>query len=441
MSGAEAGKTPGQHSLSFWNAALGLCACILGFLLAIWSYEAFSHRSFFPGWSAELTRETLISAVTAWAAIGFTGNRWEDGVRLWIDRLFSAVGFNLMVQYGLDYLFHIPPTPWPAALVGSVFAIALIAAAPSRAARPVSGSGGILLLGNDALGESIRPFLDAPVAGVLGASAAADSSIPYLGQLSRFEDVLASVKPGRILINDPSWRTAVPPRRMLALRYAGTVIEEVPSQFEAFFKRVCWERLDTVELLLSPRLNINRSAIALQAIYTNVIGLALLLLCSPVLVLGAAITAVSTGGAPLESAECLGFQRIPFRLLRFRTRRRGGKPAWSGSLLKACRLINLPQLINVVRGEMALFGPTAVRREFAERIAHGIPVYAHRFSVKPGIMGWSQANLASVVPVPDESLRLEYDLYYIREESPSLDLDILFRTVFRAPLNTPGRPE
>jgi lipopolysaccharide/colanic/teichoic acid biosynthesis glycosyltransferase len=441
MSGAESGKTPG-HSLSFWIAGLGLCACIAGFLLAIWVYQILLHRSFSSGWSTELTRETLISAVTAWAAIGFTGNAWEDGVRLWIDRLFSAVGFNLMVQYGLDYLFHIPPTPWPAALVGSIFAIALIAAVPKGAPRPVAGpGGGILLLGNDAMGGSIRPFLDAPITGALGPSAAADSSIPYLGELSRFEDVLASVKPGRILINDLSWRTAISPRRMLALRYAGTVIEDVPSQFETFLKRVCWERLDTVELLLSPRLNINRSAIALQAIYTNVIGLALLLLCSPVLVAAAAITAVSTGCAPLESAECLGFQRIPFRLLRFRTRRRSGKQAWSGSLLKACRLINLPQLINVVRGEMALFGPPAARREFAERLAHWIPVYAHRFTVKPGIMGWSQANLARIMPVPEESLRLEYDLYYIREESPSLDLDILFRTVFRTPLNIPGRPE
>jgi lipopolysaccharide/colanic/teichoic acid biosynthesis glycosyltransferase len=95
--------------------------------------------------------------------------------------------------------------------------------------------------------------------------------------------------------------------------------------------------------------------------------------------------------------------------------------------------VDLPQLINVVRGEMALFGPPPVRKEFAHRFAELIPVYDHRFIVKPGMMGWSQVNLDRGPRSTDEFLRLEYDLYYIREESPSLDLDILFRTTFRSP--------
>jgi len=203
--------------------------------------------------------------------------------------------------------------------------------------------------------------------------------------------------------------------------------------FENLLKRVCWERLDPVDLLLSPRLNINRPAIALQAIYTNVIGLALLVLLVPLLIPVAVLTAIATAASPLESVECLGFQRIPFQLLRFRTRRSDGTPVWVGKLLRNLHLINLPQLINVVRGEMALFGPPPVRKQFAEPLAELIPAYAHRFSVKPGVVGWSQANLSTVLPVPDECLRLEYDLYYISEESPSLDLDILFRTLFRVP--------
>ena len=187
--------------------------------------------------------------------------------------------------------------------------------------------------------------------------------------------------------------------------------------------------------MLSPRLKIARSAIALQAIYTNVIGLALLVLLSPVLAAAAILVALTTACPPLESAECPGFQRIPFRALRFRTRRRNGELVWPGKLLMELHLINLPQLTNVVRGEMALFGPPPVRKEIAERLSQLIPAYAHRFTVKPGILGWSQANLASALPAPDESLRLGYDLYHIREESPSLDLDILFRTVFRVPLS------
>jgi lipopolysaccharide/colanic/teichoic acid biosynthesis glycosyltransferase len=443
MTPAEAAQRAGRGRLSFWIAVLGLFASVVAFFTAIWIYQALRQHQWLIGWSTELTRETLVSAVTAWAAIGFTGNPWEDSVRLWIDRFFSAVGFNLMVQYGLDYLFHIPPTPWPAALAGSVLAIAMIAAVPKGGARPVAAPpGSILLLGYDSTAEAIRPFLDAPIAGALSSSAAAvPAGVPYLGGLNCFEDVFAARKPARILMNDASWPAAISPRRMLALRYAGITVEDVPSLFETFLKRIRWDHLDAGDLLFSPRLNINRSAIALQAIYTNVIGLSLLVLFSPVLILAAALTVIATGASPLKRIPCLGFQRIPFELLCFRTRRRGGKPAWSGSLLKALRLINLPQLINVVRGEMALFGPPPVRREFAELLSRWIPIYAHRFTVKPGIMGWSQANLAARLPVPDESLRLEYDLYYIREESPSLDLDILFRTIFRHPLDVPSRPE
>jgi len=92
--------------------------------------------------------------------------------------------------------------------------------------------------------------------------------------------------------------------------------------------------------------------------------------------------------------------------------------------------MHLPRLINVVRGEMAFFGPPPVRYEFARRLGEAIPVYAHRFTIKPGIMGWSQVNLAGEAGVSDEALRLEYDLYYIKQNSVSLDLEILIRTLF-----------
>jgi len=430
---AEPGNhTAGSQNLPVWIAGIDFVACLLGFYLALGFYQTLITGSFPLHWPAEWIRETLISAMTAWIAIVFTGNPWEDGVRLWIDRLFSTIGFNLMVQYGLDYLFHISPTPWPVAIAGSVLAIGLVAVFPKRRHLVFpSPSGGTLLLGYDSVAESIRPALGR-IVGVLGP--AENTDIPHLGGLNRFDDVVASQQPRRIVVNDPSWPSFVSPRRLLALRYAGVVIEDAPSLFEALLKRVRWDRLPPLDLLLSPRLNINRPAIALQAIYTNVIGLGLLLLFSPVLILVFILLALTTAASPIETAECLGFQRMPFLLLRFRTLRRNGEPVWSGDLLRALHLVNLPQLINVVRGEMALFGPPPVRKVFAERLEEFIPFYAHRFSVKPGIIGWSQANLAANIPCSNEPLRLEYDLYYIREESPSLDLDILLRTVFRAPL-------
>jgi len=427
---------PAPRGISFGLVVAPLLACILGFALAVWLYEGIVSGVFFGPWPAEWIRHILISSVTAWVAVAFTDDPSDDGVRLWIDRLFSVIGLNLIVQYGLTYLLHIPPVAWPAAVVGSVFSVAWIALFQKRLLHVLPASrGGAMLLGYDSVAESILPALGSRV-GVLGRRPEG-TSLPYLGSLDRLDDVLASAKPVRIVVNDLGWPSIISPRRMLALRYAGVVIEDAPTLFENMQKRVCWQRVNPLDLLLSPRLNINRSAMALQAIYTNVIGLALLILFCPVLILLAVLMAIATAAAPLESIECLGFQRIPFHLLRFRTYHRSGKPVWAGTLLTALHLVNLPQLINVVRGEMALFGPSPVRRPFAERLTRLIPVYAHRFGVKPGIMGWSQANLPAAL-LADESLRLEYDLYYVKEESPSLDLDILFRTFFRAPLPAAG---
>ncbi|HKE28556.1 MAG TPA: sugar transferase [Bryobacteraceae bacterium] len=440
MTAADSGKkSPEGASLPFWIAGFDFLACLAGFSAAIWVYASFAAGTALWTWPAEWTREALVSALTTWIAVAFTGNPWGDGVRLWIDRLFSAIGFNLMVQYGLDYLFHILPTPWPIALLGSVLSIALIGSLPKRRDHALAGvSGGTLILGYDSLAESIRPMLGGNLVGVLGDSV--PHSVRSLGDLSRFESVLASEKPRRVIVNDPAWSRSISPRRLLALRYAGVAFEDGPFLYENLFQRVSWERIDNLDLLLSPRLNINRPAIALQAIYTNVFGLTLLLVFSPVLIVAAVVTVLSTGESPLETVECLGFQRIPFQRLRFRTHRRNQTISWSGKLLKSLNLVDLPELINVIRGEMGLFGPPPVRKEFAECLVRLIPVYAYRFSVKPGILGWSQANLSGV-SIPDESLRFAYDLYYMREESPSLDLDILFRTLFRAPVDGEIRPE
>src|SRR6185295_12557018 len=135
---------------------------------------------------------------------------------------------------------------------------------------------------------------------------------------------------------------------------------------------------------------------AIQAIYTNLLGLLLLLALAPVLLLVAIAVALFSGRGPvLESAVCAGFQNIPFGLLRFRTLRRddSGQPTRVGRLITALRVANLPRLINIVRGDMALLGPAPVRREFARRLTEVLPFYSLRFSVKPGIFGWAELHL------------------------------------------------
>ena len=439
-----------RQGLSRWRPFFDLVASIIGFSLAVWLYWGWVGRSYFSPWPAEWFREIAVSAVTAWVAMAFAEDRWEDGVRLWIDRFFSAVGFNLMIQYGLDYLFGISPTPWPVAVGGSLFAIGCMSVFqrllfPSMPAGP----GGILLLGYGIVADALAGTLAGRIVGVLeGAPARVPSGLPLLGAPASLADAVATHRPVSILVDHPDCASAVSPRQLLALRYSGVPIEDGTALYEDILQRVCWQRLDPLDLVVSSRLRINRAALALQAVYTNLIGLGLLLLSLPLLLLGSILVSLSTLGPAFESIECLGFQRIPFYLLRFRTRRADGEISWAGKMLSRLHLVNLPQLLNVIRGEMALFGPPPVRREFAARLERLLPAYPQRFTIKPGILGWSQANLPQHSksrpgvpgPVPDESLRLGYDLYYAKEESPSLDLDIFLRSLFGAPLPADDAP-
>ncbi|HZL57342.1 MAG TPA: sugar transferase, partial [Bryobacteraceae bacterium] len=183
---------------------------------------------------------------------------------------------------------------------------------------------------------------------------------------------------------------------------------------------------------LSSALRGDSRTIAVQSVYTNLIGLALLLLLSPLILLIAIAVSVFSGPGPVfESFECAGFQYIPFRLLRFRTTRRDGTAQVTrvGAWITRLRLANLPQLVNVVRGDMALVGPRPVRSQFAHYLTELMPFYSHRFSVKPGITGWAQMHVRGENRVPEESRQIEYDLFYVKEGSLWVDIEIMLESM------------
>lgn len=100
-----------------------------------------------------------------------------------------------------------------------------------------------------------------------------------------------------------------------------------------------------------------------------------------------------------------------------------------GRWLRRTRLDELPQVLNVLRGEMSIIGPRPERPEFVAQLAQEIPFYRARHGLRPGVTGWAQVQYAYGRSVEDARIKLEYDLYYVRHASPLLDLQILFRTV------------
>jgi lipopolysaccharide/colanic/teichoic acid biosynthesis glycosyltransferase len=368
------------------------------------------------------------SAVTSWlGAIALRGR--ESGLSLWIDQLFYAAGLTMLMQYGLAYAFGFRPAPLTAIAAGAVWSVMLMALLRSWVYGGLAGArSGVIFLGYDSVAAALTPFLGPQIAGVVeGNAARVPEDLAYLGAPSAMARIAAEMRPARIVAASGQ----APAELTIDLQYSGTPVIDGAALHESLLGRLRWDAVRPTDLLFSRSTNADRMGMAVQAIYTNVIGVASLVALAPLLILpAAAIALFGRGGAVVEHTQCLGFQMIPFKLLRFGMYGRDGRPHGVGKALTAMRLAFLPRLINVVRGEMAFFGPPPARLEFAQRLGELAPPYLHRFTVKPGILGWSQLNLASEKGTPDEALRLEYDLYYVKQNSVSLDIEILLRTLF-----------
>lgn len=151
---------------------------------------------------------------------------------------------------------------------------------------------------------------------------------------------------------------------------------------------------------------------------------------------------IDAGRPIFYSQERMGHRGVPFKILKFRTMVNDAeadgvaRPASEsdsritriGGFLRKSHLDELPQLINVLRGDISLVGPRAERKEIVEQLQKSIPFYRGRLLVRPGITGWAQINYGYASGVEQNAIKLEYDLYYIKRRSLLLDISILFKT-------------
>jgi exopolysaccharide biosynthesis polyprenyl glycosylphosphotransferase len=162
----------------------------------------------------------------------------------------------------------------------------------------------------------------------------------------------------------------------------------------------------------------------------------------PLLLLVACLIKLDSRGPVLYRQDRVGLHGRVFTLLKFRTMRIDAEadgPRWAterdprvtriGAFLRASRIDELPQLINVLRGEMSLVGPRPERPYFVRQLVRIIPQYDERTLVLPGLTGWAQVNYRYGASVEDAQAKLAYDLYYLRNQSLLLDLHILAATV------------
>ncbi len=240
---------------------------------------------------------------------------------------------------------------------------------------------------------------------------------------------------------------------LAALNFRGTTVVDAAGAYASLTGRIPVHQVDSRWFIATG----DFSSIAttpfhyLQRFFDLIAATALLIVTAPVLLAAALSVLLSTGLPILYRQRRLGLFGKPFELYKLRTMRNDGNdrgPTFAqandarvfpvGRWLRRWRIDELPQLVNVLRGEMSLVGPRPERPEVAARFEKKIPFYAFRYSVRPGLTGWAQIHLPYCARTEDHMIKLEFDLYSVRHHGPAMYAIVLLRTlgalVFR-----PGR--
>lgn len=246
---------------------------------------------------------------------------------------------------------------------------------------------------------------------------------------------------GLIVASDS--RDQMPVAELLRCKRSGIRVFDENQFWERHLGRVNLETVDLDWMVFADGSSPDRLEGAVRRLMDVIISLSLLLFTLPLMALVALMVKTDSVGPVFYRQERVGLQGKTFTLWKFRSMRidaeAGGPPRWAsqrdprvtrvGGFIRAARIDELPQLFNVLRGEMGFIGPRPERPHFVEELARLIPFYKDRSSVKPGITGWAQVNFPYGASVEDARHKLSYDLYYVKNRTLLLDFLILASTV------------
>jgi sugar transferase (PEP-CTERM system associated) len=370
---------------------------------------------------------------------------------LLVQQVCLSVGSALLVMAFLGYL-----TPelllgrWLMILgsLGVVFALPLWRIFYWRYVVAALRSERVLLIGSSSiLGEVAETVLAKPEFGysIIGYLSENPCSfpVPCLGVVADVKKVCEEYKPTRIVVGMEERRNRLPMEDLLEIRFSGVRIEDAADTYEMALRRVCSRKIQPSQLVFSSGLGPRPHAIAIQSFYSLFLGIFGLVLFAPLMLLAAVVVRSTSPGPIFYRQRRVGINGKVFTVYKFRSmyvdaeartgavwaKKDDPRVTPAGKWLRRLRLDELPQFWNVVKGDMVVVGPRPERPEFVEILAHQIPYYRQRLAVKPGITGWAQINHKYGDTELDAMIKLEYDLYYIKNVAAALDFYIIFHTV------------
>ncbi len=235
----------------------------------------------------------------------------------------------------------------------------------------------------------------------------------------------------------------LPLRQLLDCKLRGIQVVDLSTFFERELGQIRLETLKASWLIFGDGCRQGLVRETVKRVFDLVVSSTLLLLTLPITITTAFLIAMEGGGSIFYRQERVGLGGRIFEVLKFRSMRsdaeRDGKPQWAssndsrvtpiGRFIRRSRIDEIPQIINVLRGEMSFVGPRPERPFFVQQLAQEIPFYAARHSVKPGITGWAQVRYPYGASLDDAVQKLQYDLYYVKNHTLFLDLLVLIETV------------
>jgi sugar transferase (PEP-CTERM system associated) len=235
----------------------------------------------------------------------------------------------------------------------------------------------------------------------------------------------------------------LPLRELLDCKLAGVRVLDLSSYYERSLGQLRIESLHASWLIFGEGFRQGRLGAIVKRTFDIVSAAVLLTLAAPVMLLTTLAIVFETGFPVLYRQERVGQGGRVFSVIKFRSMRvdaeRDGRPRWAsanddrvtrvGRIIRKLRVDELPQLINVLKGDMSMVGPRPERPFFVDQLSRQIRFYAARHSVKPGITGWAQVRYQYGATVDDAVQKLQYDLYYVKNHTLFLDIVVLFETV------------
>jgi exopolysaccharide biosynthesis polyprenyl glycosylphosphotransferase len=308
----------------------------------------------------------------------------------------------------------------------------------------------IVILGNGPMTEKLIDevsFPDSPchVLGVIGDHPPKSSGprpVPWLGPFACLAEILERLKPSRVVVALADRRGRLPLQPLLESRVRGIEVDDALEFYEKLTGKMAIESLTPGSLILAKgfrREGPGQAAAHIISLFASVLALIVL---APLLILIALAIKLDSKGPVFFVQQRVGRHGKPFNLLKFRTMRPAEEAPASewvqdnearitrvGRWLRRFRFDEVPQLVNVIRGEMNLIGPRPHPVSNQEIFMENIAYYGLRSTVRPGVTGWAQVRYGYANNLEQETEKMRYDLYYIKNHSLWLDLRILFATV------------